>query len=161
MSGSSYIFTYVTMGEIWGFLMGWNMILEHGVGASSVAKAWSGYFDSVLGYPMKVRLKNMWIQVSTPLEFTNRGDFILLFKSYLEKNLPMGDGTIVATYPDFLATAIIIVLCILVGCGVASSNKFNIIFALINMGMVAFIVVTGNFAFQGSQQRAKKNLYFI
>jgi len=42
------------MGEMWGFLMGWNMILEHGVGSASVAKAWSGYLDSAMGYPIKV-----------------------------------------------------------------------------------------------------------
>ena len=42
------------MGEFWGFLMGWNMVLEHGVGSASVAKAWSGYIDAVMGYPVKV-----------------------------------------------------------------------------------------------------------
>ena len=42
------------MGEFWGFLMGWNMVLEHGVGSASVAKAWSGYVDAVMGYPVKV-----------------------------------------------------------------------------------------------------------
>ena len=47
---------YLTMGKVWGFLMGWNMVLEHGVGSASVTKAWSGYLDSALGYPIKVRL---------------------------------------------------------------------------------------------------------
>jgi len=36
------------------------MILEHGVGASSVSKAWSGYLDSVLGYPVSVRLVTVY-----------------------------------------------------------------------------------------------------
>ena len=36
--------------------MGWNMVLEHGVGSASVAKAWSGYLDSAMGSPVKVRI---------------------------------------------------------------------------------------------------------
>ena len=47
------------MGEMWGFLMGWNMVLEHGVGSASVAKAWSGYLDSAMDYPVKVLEKNI------------------------------------------------------------------------------------------------------
>nr|XP_039271317.1 cationic amino acid transporter 4-like isoform X1 [Styela clava] len=117
-TGSSYIFTYVTMGELWGFLMGWNMILEHGVGSASVAKAWSGYLDSVMGYPMK---------------------------TYFQHHVTMGDGVILASYPDFLALGIIVLLCVLVACGVNSSNKFNIAFALINVAVVGFIIITGFF----------------
>ena len=45
------------MGEFWGFLMGWNMILEHGVGSASVAKAWSGYLDAAMGNPVQVTKK--------------------------------------------------------------------------------------------------------
>ncbi|KAK3105108.1 hypothetical protein FSP39_017392 [Pinctada imbricata] len=44
-SGSSYVYTYSTLGELCGFIAGWNMLIEHVIGASITAKAWSQYTD--------------------------------------------------------------------------------------------------------------------
>jgi len=48
-AGSAYVYTYISMGEFWAFVIGWNILLEHMLGAASVARAWSGYVDSMLG----------------------------------------------------------------------------------------------------------------
>jgi APA family basic amino acid/polyamine antiporter len=47
-SGSSYTYTYTTLGEIVAWFVGWNLILEYTLGASLVASGWSGYARSVL-----------------------------------------------------------------------------------------------------------------
>jgi APA family basic amino acid/polyamine antiporter len=48
ISGSAYTYTYATLGELMAWLVGWDLILEYAVGASTVAVGWSGYFASLL-----------------------------------------------------------------------------------------------------------------
>src|SRR6201985_2083262 len=48
-SGSAYTYAYATVGEIFAWIIGWDLILEYGMGAATVAVGWSGYFVSLLG----------------------------------------------------------------------------------------------------------------
>ena len=43
VAGSAYTFTYVAFGELWGWLVGWALILELVLAAAVVARAWSAY----------------------------------------------------------------------------------------------------------------------
>ncbi len=47
-AGSAYTYTYATMGRTMAWFIGWNMVLEFGVSASTVAAGWSGYFLNLL-----------------------------------------------------------------------------------------------------------------
>ena len=48
-SGSAYVYTYLSLGEIWAFIAGWNMILEYIIGMSALGRACSEYIDSLTG----------------------------------------------------------------------------------------------------------------
>jgi len=48
VSGSAYSYSYVTMGEVFAWIMGWLLLLEYGVAASTVAAGWTGYVTSLL-----------------------------------------------------------------------------------------------------------------
>src|SRR5262245_36920675 len=48
IAGSAYTYAYATMGEFIAWLIGWDLILEYMVGATTVAIGWSGYVTSVL-----------------------------------------------------------------------------------------------------------------
>jgi basic amino acid/polyamine antiporter, APA family len=50
VSGSAYSYSYASLGEIFAWVMGWLLLLEYGVAASTVAVGWSGYVVSFLGH---------------------------------------------------------------------------------------------------------------
>jgi amino acid transporter len=48
VAGSAYTYAYTTLGELFAWIIGWDLVLEYAVGAATVANGWSGYFQSVL-----------------------------------------------------------------------------------------------------------------
>lgn len=49
ISGSAYAYTYVTMGELVAWIIGWALIMEYALGAATVSIAWSEYLNNLLG----------------------------------------------------------------------------------------------------------------
>lgn len=50
VSGSAYTFSYASLGEIFAWIIGWDLILEMFLGASVVAQGWSAYLEAFLGH---------------------------------------------------------------------------------------------------------------
>ena len=48
VSGSAYTYAYATLGELVGWIIGWDLIIEYAVGNVAVAISWSGYFQELL-----------------------------------------------------------------------------------------------------------------
>lgn len=48
VAGSAYTYAYATLGELFAWIIGWDLVLEYAVGAATVANGWSGYFQSIL-----------------------------------------------------------------------------------------------------------------
>ena len=48
VSGSCYTYTYATLGEVFAWMIGWDLVLEYAMGAATVAVGWSGYVVSIL-----------------------------------------------------------------------------------------------------------------
>src|SRR5204863_6693407 len=49
VAGSAYTYAYTTLGELFAWIIGWDLVLEYAVGAATVANGWSGYFQAVVG----------------------------------------------------------------------------------------------------------------
>ncbi|WP_231123154.1 APC family permease [Nocardioides sambongensis] len=52
-AGSSYTYAYSTMGEIFAWIIAWDLILEFALGGAVVARGWSGYMAGVFDLPDK------------------------------------------------------------------------------------------------------------
>ncbi|KAH8294031.1 hypothetical protein KR054_007511 [Drosophila jambulina] len=115
-AGSAYVYTYISMGEFWAFVIGWNILLEHMLGAASVARAWSGYVDSMLGG---------WIG-NTTLELTG---------GIHEPGL--------AQYPDILAFLVCIVYAAALAGGVKATAVFNSLLTLVNIAVMVLVISVG------------------
>lgn len=46
--GSAYGYTYASFGELFAFIIGWDLLLEYGISVAAVANGWSGYLSKAL-----------------------------------------------------------------------------------------------------------------
>ncbi|CAK1551025.1 unnamed protein product [Leptosia nina] len=115
-AGSAYIYTYVTMGELVAFIIGWNMILEAMFGTASVARGLSMYLDSMLNKTMSEAFLSV-----APIS-------VRPFSSFF----------------DFFAFAVVLVLGVLLAVGARESATVNNVFAIVNMIVIVFVVVAGS-----------------
>jgi APA family basic amino acid/polyamine antiporter len=50
IAGSAYTYSYATMGEFVAWIIGWDLVLEYGIGAATVGIAWSEYLNKLLAF---------------------------------------------------------------------------------------------------------------
>ena len=48
VAGSAYTYAYATVGEVFAWIIGWDLILEYALSMSTIAVGWSGYFVSLM-----------------------------------------------------------------------------------------------------------------
>src|SRR5580693_3921049 len=49
VAGSAYTYAYATLGELFAWIIGWDLILEYAVASATVAHGWSHYFQDFIG----------------------------------------------------------------------------------------------------------------
>ncbi|WP_353088474.1 amino acid permease [Flavobacterium sp.] len=83
VEGSAYAYAYGTIGEVFAWFIGWNLILEYMMGATTVAVAWSGYFTKLLGlFHLKLPL-SLLSDKATAMEKLNHAKAVDAVKEYL------------------------------------------------------------------------------
>src|SRR6266404_5074646 len=60
IAGSAYTYGYATLGEIFAWIIGWDLILEYAFGAATVASGWSANFSGLLA-DIGIKLPPQWL----------------------------------------------------------------------------------------------------
>jgi APA family basic amino acid/polyamine antiporter len=123
--GSSYTYTYATLGEIFAWIIGWDLILEYAMGAATVAVGWSGYIVSLL--------HNVGINIPPDLA-TAPGTII---------KLP--DGTTATGIVNLPAIVIIAILTTMLVLGTKESARLNNVMVAVKLTVVVAFIALGVF----------------
>jgi APA family basic amino acid/polyamine antiporter len=128
VEGSAYAYSYGTMGEIFAWIIGWNLILEYMMGATTVAVAWSGYFEKLL-HQFNIH-PPMWLMNDPVTAATKAAEAGVAAPSF-SFNLPA-----------FLITWV--VTSILVR-GIKEAAKTNNLIVILKIAVVLFVIFVGFF----------------
>lgn len=113
ISGSAYTFAYASVGELFAWIIGWDLILEYTIGSATVAVGWTHYLTTFLeGFHLKL-----------PPE---------LLAHHL------GPLTV-----NWAAAILVFLLTILLCVGIKESARFNVVMVFIKLAVVLFVIFAG------------------
>jgi APA family basic amino acid/polyamine antiporter len=140
IAGSAYTYGYATLGELVAWIIGWDLVLEYGFGAATVASGWSGYFVSLLEQ----------LHIYLPPRFTTTyGTALYFYGNRWEPLASLPAGTPVAGLPHVTGVfnlvaflAILAVTAVLV-IGIKESANLNAAMVIVKLSIVGLFVVLG------------------
>jgi APA family basic amino acid/polyamine antiporter len=103
VAGSAYTYTFATIGEFFAWLIAWDLILEYGLAASTVAAGWSGYFSRMMN-GFGVSMPEAWTKA--PFDFNGHEIVRTVTASGAETYLNVPAMFIVALMSVFLISGI-------------------------------------------------------
>jgi APA family basic amino acid/polyamine antiporter len=123
VSGSAYTYSYATFGELFAWIIGWDLILEYSVGAATVAISWSQYLIRFLGtfglhFPPQL--------VISPFE-----------------TVTLADGSVVNGIFNLPAILIVVGITLVIIRGVQASALFNAIIVVLKVSIVVLFIALG------------------
>ncbi len=128
VSGSAYTYAYATLGELAAWIMGWLLLLEYGIAASTVAVSWSGYMVSLLK-DLNIILPPSWTMPTITYDSHVAGAAAFGMQSAF--NVP--------------AFASVMVLTVLLIAGIKESATFNNIIVGLKLIVLVLFVAVGVF----------------
>ena len=124
IAGSAYTYAYATLGEVFAWIIGWDLILEYAVGSATVAHGWSHYFQDFLGL----------LHVHLPRVITN---------APFDFNPATGHLAATGTFIDLPALVITAVMTVILVVGIQESARFNAVVVVLKLAVVLFVIGVG------------------
>ena len=123
VSGSAYTYAYATLGELFAWIIGWDLILEYSVGAATVGISWSQYL----------------------VKFLEKFDIFIPPQLVLSpfETATLADGSIVRGIVNLPSILIIALITSIIIRGTKGSAIFNIIVVALKVGVVIVFIALG------------------
>ena len=126
VAGSAYTYAYATLGELFAWIIGWDLILEYAVGSATVAHGWSHYFQDFIGI---LGLKIPHVFSTAPFDYDPKlGHFV-------------STGTVL----DLPAIIITLIVTVILVKGIRESASFNATMVIVKLIIVFFVIIVGAF----------------
>ena len=129
IAGSAYTYGYATLGELFAWIIGWDLILEYALGAATVAVGWGGHLTSFL---------HDFVGIDFPAALSAAPGTVV--------HTAGGDVTAVFNLPAVLITVAVTALIIR---GIRESANVNTVIVFVKLAVVV-IVILGGAAFVNS-----------
>src|SRR5687768_1299043 len=120
VAGSAYTYAYATAGEIFAWIIGWDLMLEYALSGATVAVGWSGYFVSLM--------RDLGIHIPPPLTAAP------------EVMVRAPDGTLVAGVFNLPAAVIVLLVTALLAIGIRESANANTVLVILKVGVLLVFV---------------------
>jgi len=126
VAGSAYTYAYATLGELFAWIIGWDLILEYAVASSTVAHGWSHYFQDFIGL----------LGIKLPHVFTN---------APFDYDPKLGQFLATGTWFDLPAIVIAALVTVVLVIGIRESAGFNAAMVIVKLIIVLFVIAVGSF----------------
>ncbi len=126
VAGSAYTYAYATLGELFAWIIGWDLLLEYAVASSTVAHGWSHYFFAFLQL-FGIQLPARW--TAAPIDFNPDTHAWARTGAYC--NLP--------------AALVVLGITVILVVGIRESARFNAAMVLLKLAVVALVIGLGVF----------------
>ena len=172
LAGSAYTYAYATLGELFAWIIGWDLTLEYAMGASTVSSGWSNHFIELLDiFHLKMPLwlaYDHWTALGTAEKIVARDmartadpSLVPGTQAFLDKvTMIMGTHSpellqrahdlvnapkIFGVEIGFNLPAFIIALVItaILAIGIKESARFNTAIVVVKVSVVLFVIVLG------------------
>ena len=170
IAGSAYTYGYATLGEIFAWIIGWDLILEYAFGAATVASGWSSTLVAFLqdyGIDLPPQICDtpgtVWVKYATPpstrayWQPLSTIDKVLTTSHIDWHTLPR--ATAVFNLVAFLAIIAVTIILII---GIKESADFNTTIVFVKLiAVITFIIVAGKYVMNHRAEAAANWAIFI
>ncbi len=133
IAGSAYTYSYATLGEVVAWIIGWDLLIEYGVGNVAVAISWGNYFKTLLR-EIGIIVPD-WLSV----DYQTAHKMADVVAKAPHINIPfIGEVPIII---NVLAISIIAVITIILLIGIRESARFNAGMVVLKLIVLTFFVV--------------------
>src|SRR5437870_6366409 len=141
VAGSAYTYAYATLGELFAWIIGWDLILEYAVGSATVAHGWSAHFQEFI----PVFHEGLsWIPAKIPQAFRT-APINYCVNVDVSGGCPHTGFVSTGSYFDLPAVLITFILTVILVKGIKESATFNAIMVAIKLVIVLMVIAIGGY----------------